>query len=111
MRNNNGTRPLAPAAKRCSCDMTAVVRTVQREGPNQGRQFWTCPNSEKARCGFFEWVDEAGASPGASGNTSKTFSSGTGGGGDGGGGNQSGECYKVNYFLHLRLSDVFNLRP
>lgn len=45
------------AARRCKCDLTAVSRTVQKEGPNQGRTFWTCPNSENARCGFFEWDD------------------------------------------------------
>ncbi|GJJ12157.1 hypothetical protein Clacol_006398 [Clathrus columnatus] len=44
--------------KRCKCDMTAVEKTVVKEGINKGRKFWTCPNSEKARCQFFEWGDE-----------------------------------------------------
>ncbi|EJU05529.1 prokaryotic type I DNA topoisomerase [Dacryopinax primogenitus] len=45
-------------ARRCKCDLTAVSRTVVKEGPNRGRIFWTCPNSENARCTFFEWDDE-----------------------------------------------------
>ncbi|KZT57049.1 prokaryotic type I DNA topoisomerase [Calocera cornea HHB12733] len=44
----------------CRCDLTAVSRTVVKEGPNRGRIFWTCPNAEEARCGFFEWDDEPG---------------------------------------------------
>lgn len=47
-----------PPTKRCKCDLTAVERTVNKEGPNKGRTFWTCPNSEHARCQFFEWGDE-----------------------------------------------------
>jgi hypothetical protein len=41
----------------CNCDMTPVTRMVNKEGPNKGRTFWTCPNSEQARCGFFQWAD------------------------------------------------------
>ncbi|KAG9024460.1 DNA topoisomerase [Tulasnella sp. JGI-2019a] len=48
------------ATRRCKCELTAVSRTVNKEGPNQGRTFWTCPNSENARCGFFEWDDGVG---------------------------------------------------
>ncbi|CUA68183.1 DNA topoisomerase III [Rhizoctonia solani] len=47
-------------SRRCNCKLTAVQRTVQKDGPNKGRSFWACPNSEKARCGFFEW-DDTGA--------------------------------------------------
>lgn len=70
--------------------MTSVQKTVVKEGPNQGRKFWACPNSEKARCGFFEWDDEESGKSGG----------GMSGGGSsqprvGGGGSQSGECYKV----------------
>ncbi|KAG9125830.1 DNA topoisomerase, partial [Ceratobasidium sp. 392] len=49
--------------RRCNCKLTAVQRTVQKDGPNKGRMFWVCPNSEKARCGFFEW-DDAGQAGG-----------------------------------------------
>ncbi len=50
--------------KLCQCDMTAVQKTVVKEGPNQGRTFWVCPNSEKARCKYFEWDDEPGGGGG-----------------------------------------------
>lgn len=43
--------------------MTAVEKTVSKEGPNKGRTFWTCPNSEHARCQFFEWGDGISESP------------------------------------------------
>ena len=67
--------------------MTAVQKTVVKEGPNQGRKFWSCPNSEKARCGFFEWDD--GGPGGGSGQGNSNSQS------RGGGGGQTGECYKV----------------
>lgn len=74
----------------CKCELTAVQRTVSKEGPNTGRSFWVCPNSEGARCGYFEWEDAGpggGSGPGSGG--------GRGGGGMSQGGGQSGECYKV----------------
>ncbi|KAH7341007.1 DNA topoisomerase [Rhizoctonia solani] len=52
--------------RRCNCKLTAVQRTVHKEGPNKGKSFWTCPNSEKARCGFFEWDDNAADGTGGS---------------------------------------------
>ncbi|KAJ1309638.1 hypothetical protein OPQ81_006405 [Rhizoctonia solani] len=52
--------------KRCNCKLTAVQRTVQKEGTNKGRSFWTCPNSEKARCNFFEWDDNGPNGTGSS---------------------------------------------
>ncbi|KDQ57416.1 hypothetical protein JAAARDRAFT_193749 [Jaapia argillacea MUCL 33604] len=48
----------ASEERRCQCDLTAVVKTTVKEGENKGRRFWSCPNSEKARCKFFEWDDE-----------------------------------------------------
>ncbi|CAE6452593.1 unnamed protein product, partial [Rhizoctonia solani] len=53
-------------SRRCNCKLTAVQRTVNKEGPNKGRTFWACPNSEKARCGFFEWDDNAANGAGSS---------------------------------------------
>ena len=31
--------------------------TVQKEGPNKGRQFYACPKPREQSCGFFEWAD------------------------------------------------------
>lgn len=65
--------------------MTAIQRKVTKEGPNTGRSFWTCPNPEGSRCGYFEW-DDAGPEDGLP----------SGGMMAGAGGGQSGECYKVS---------------
>uniref|UniRef100_A0A8C5TPG5 DNA topoisomerase n=1 Tax=Malurus cyaneus samueli TaxID=2593467 RepID=A0A8C5TPG5_9PASS len=50
----------------CRCDQPAVTRTVQKDGPNKGRQFHTCPKPREQQCGFFQWADENSA-PGPSG--------------------------------------------
>lgn len=85
----------AANARQCKCELTAVQKTVTKEGPNQGRVFWTCPNSEKARCTYFEWDDDASGGGAGSG------SGRSGGANNGGGGSQSsGECYKVIYSFH-----------
>jgi len=41
--------------KMCSCNKPAVVLTVRKEGPNQGRKFCKCD-----QCNFFEWEDSPG---------------------------------------------------
>ncbi|XP_026987033.1 DNA topoisomerase 3-alpha isoform X3 [Sagmatias obliquidens] len=43
---------------RCLCSQPAVTRTVQKDGPNKGRQFHTCAKPREQQCGFFQWVDE-----------------------------------------------------
>lgn len=88
----------APGGRRCDCDLTAVRKNVQKDGPNKGRPFWACPSSVSAKCGFFEWDDEpAGAWAG------DTTGSGLGGaavGGGGGGG--TGSCFKVSASCSVR---------
>ncbi|XP_019609294.2 DNA topoisomerase 3-alpha isoform X1 [Rhinolophus sinicus] len=42
----------------CLCGQPAVRLTVQKDGPNKGRQFHTCTKPRERQCGFFEWVDE-----------------------------------------------------
>eukprot|EP00041_Stephanoeca_diplocostata_P032104 m.1019247 g.1019247 ORF g.1019247 m.1019247 type:complete len:952 (-) comp24086_c0_seq46:4053-6908(-) len=41
-------------APKCGCGQAANARTVQKEGPNKGRPFFTC-----ASCSFFQWGDVA----------------------------------------------------
>ncbi|XP_035195608.1 DNA topoisomerase 3-alpha [Oxyura jamaicensis] len=53
----------------CNCEQPAVTRTVQKDGPNKGRQFHTCSKPREQQCGFFQWADENTA-PGASGDAS-----------------------------------------
>ncbi|XP_012294191.2 DNA topoisomerase 3-alpha isoform X1 [Aotus nancymaae] len=50
----------------CLCSQPTVKRTVQKDGPNKGRQFHTCAKPREQQCGFFQWVDEKTA-PGTSG--------------------------------------------
>lgn len=42
----------------CLCGQPVVTRTVQKDGPNKGRQFHTCAKPRGQQCGFFQWVDE-----------------------------------------------------
>ncbi|XP_019659228.2 DNA topoisomerase 3-alpha isoform X1 [Ailuropoda melanoleuca] len=42
----------------CLCSQPAITRTVQKDGPNKGRQFHTCAKPREQQCGFFQWVDE-----------------------------------------------------
>jgi len=48
----------ATPRKYCQCYLTAVLKTVKKEGPNQGKTYWSCPSSEVAACKFFEWDDD-----------------------------------------------------
>jgi len=41
----------------CFCGLTAIQRTVVKEGKNQGRKFWKCSKMLDA-CRFFKWNDE-----------------------------------------------------
>lgn len=50
----------------CRCEQPAVTRTVQKDGPNKGRQFHTCPKPREQQCGFFQWADE-NVAPGMAG--------------------------------------------
>nr|XP_054763637.1 DNA topoisomerase 3-alpha-like [Lytechinus pictus] len=42
----------------CQCNDAAVQRTVQKEGPNQGRQFYVCGKPREKQCSYFQWADE-----------------------------------------------------
>ncbi|KAL4442762.1 hypothetical protein ABPG77_006756 [Micractinium sp. CCAP 211/92] len=51
------------APPKCRCGEPAELRTVRKEGPNQGRHFWGCPRfPDAAACKFFQWAE-----PGAGG--------------------------------------------
>jgi hypothetical protein len=38
----------------CLCENPARKVTVKKEGPNNGREFYTCANNQ---CKFFKWAD------------------------------------------------------
>ncbi|KAL5473608.1 hypothetical protein EMCRGX_G028112 [Ephydatia muelleri] len=56
----------------CTCGDQAVQRTVQKDGPNKGRTFYTCPKPRDDQCGFFEWADDLPAMGGDSQTSSST---------------------------------------
>lgn len=58
----NARRDITDPVK-CSCKLDAVERTVKKQGPNNGRKFFTCSKPWDERCRFFEWADEASSKP------------------------------------------------
>ena len=52
-RNQSG--PSAGGALTCDCGNPAIILTVRKEGPNQGRDFGKC---EASQCNYFQFVDE-----------------------------------------------------
>ncbi|KAL5017788.1 hypothetical protein ScPMuIL_003510 [Solemya velum] len=44
----------------CNCGTPGRRCTVQKEGPNKGREFFGCPKPRGEGCGFFQWADEGG---------------------------------------------------
>lgn len=48
----------------CSkCNEKATLLIVKKDGPNKGRQFFSCKNS--ANCNFFKWADDVQPPPGS----------------------------------------------
>ena len=41
-------------APSCKCGVKSSLLTVRKDGPNQGREFYTCGNDRK--CKFFQWA-------------------------------------------------------
>ena len=42
----------------CRNGLTSHVRKVKKDGPNQDRLFYCCPNDKENSSGFFEWKPE-----------------------------------------------------
>ncbi|KAF9976447.1 DNA topoisomerase [Actinomortierella ambigua] len=51
---------------RCPGNPPAALRTVSKEGPNQGRPFYGCSKPKDQSCGFFDWADTPGGGAGSS---------------------------------------------
>lgn len=58
-RNNSDSRSGMSDDVLCKCGQIAKKLTVQKEGPNTGRQFFACSKPRDQSCNFFQW-DEAG---------------------------------------------------
>ncbi|XP_071403367.1 DNA topoisomerase 3-alpha [Centroberyx affinis] len=82
-RGRGGDADGAPGQTMCNCNEAAVMRTVQKDGPNKGRTFHTCGRPRDQQCGFFQWADE-NVPPPVSGGLGGGFGGFSGDGGDGG---------------------------
>jgi len=47
----------------CNCGNEAVQRTVQKDGPNKGREFFVCGKPRDEQCNFFQWSDQPTNNP------------------------------------------------
>lgn len=88
-------KPLAPAeaasaVRVCRCSEPAASKTVQKEGANKGRVFFSCPRPRDAACNFFEWADVPAPAPASAAGTQAQ--AGTQG--------QATPCYKCNELGH-----------
>jgi hypothetical protein len=41
----------------CKCGAPMVLRTVRKDGPNKGREFYSCANWRATKCDGFQWAD------------------------------------------------------
>merc|ERR1719300_285776 len=47
----------------CNCGNKAIQRTVQKDGPNKGREFFVCGKPRDEQCNFFQWSDQPNNNP------------------------------------------------
>lgn len=53
MSNDDDSNPIV-----CNCNEPAVLLTVRKDGPNQGKQFYKCSKGQN-NCDFFIWAEGA----------------------------------------------------
>ena len=74
---NGGAAPVQELA--CSCGTPAASRTVRKEGPNKGRDFFCCSKPQGEQCGFFKFADEVVAGGSQTGGGARAAFGGGGG--------------------------------
>jgi hypothetical protein len=44
----------------CECKLPALIKTVRKEGQNNGKEFYACSKqfADSSKCNFFQWVDQ-----------------------------------------------------
>ncbi|KAL1494433.1 hypothetical protein ABEB36_010032 [Hypothenemus hampei] len=84
--NNSFNQTRNNTQVRCKCNQVAVLRTVNKDGPNKGRQFYVCSNMTNS-CKFFQWADET---PNRGGGNHRGDDDDDDDGGEGGGGGDGG---------------------
>ncbi|XP_076459295.1 DNA topoisomerase 3-alpha-like [Babylonia areolata] len=77
----NNPNPRVPPASdnntvMCNCANPARRLTVQKEGPNTGREFYGCPKPRGEGCGFFQWADDVPGEGGSFGGSGGGFGRG-----------------------------------
>ncbi|KAI4457177.1 prokaryotic dna topoisomerase [Holotrichia oblita] len=82
---------------RCNCRLQAQLRTVQKEGPNKGRQFYSCPKPMGEACNFFKWADDVSTQRTVMERMGDGGNSFNNGGDDWGGGGGRGGGYNNNW--------------
>ena len=70
----------------CNCGQVCAKRTVFKDGPNKGREFYCCSKPREEQCGYFQWSDELPAPGRAGAHWPPPAGGGGRGGGRGGGG-------------------------
>lgn len=98
--SNAGSSSTGSGTPHCECRLTARIVEVKKDGPNKGKWFWSCPNSQGAQCKFFEWATEEQVA--ASSNSKYAPSRPKSGGGATGDTSVLQECFKAS----LRLFSI-----
>ncbi|XP_048575676.1 DNA topoisomerase 3-alpha isoform X2 [Nematostella vectensis] len=94
----------------CNCRQPAVSRTVNKDGPNKGRPFYSCSKPIGQSCGFFKWADqdEDGTGRGMSRGGSRGGTGGAARGGAGGGGRKRKRCGNCHQEGHTKRTCPVN---
>ena len=73
--NTNSAPPISNTPL-CQCNLPSAPRTVKKEGPTFGKEFFVCskPQNDPVRCDFFAWADASVNTAKCSFNGSTSFS-------------------------------------
>lgn len=105
---------------KCQCNQSAPLRSVQKDGPNKGRQFYVCGKPRGQQCQFFQWADETpneqqfrgrgrgrGGRGGSGGSSNARRGGGRGDGGNGGGSGRKRKCGSCGQEGHTKKTCPF----
>lgn len=82
----------------CMCGNPAVLRTVFKDGPNKGRQFYACSKPMGQSCKFFQWTDEPATGSSNGNNLSSNNSFGNNGNNNNSRNNSFGQNSRQNSY-------------
>ena len=58
--NNRNQQDNDNSITNCNCGEPARAFTVNKEGPNKGRRFYSCQMPQDTKCNFFQWAEDGG---------------------------------------------------